>query len=81
MRRSKYGVVVAVLLLAASYSYAVEVTLFGPKQYTKTAAQADFFSESFPGRSGSGKIVVQNSGIDGQLRIKTVTCPSTRYQP
>jgi len=54
-----------ILVLAVGVGAAVEVTLLGPKQYVRTDASPNLFSDSFPGKSGTGKIIVQNGGVDG----------------
>jgi len=52
-------------------SNTVEVTLLGPKQYTRTDGQPNKYTDSFPGRIGQGKIILRNGGADGTHPISS----------
>ena len=53
-----------ILVLAVGYTYAVEVTLLGPKQYARTQGSPNLYNDSFIGKAGQGKIVIRNGGVD-----------------
>ena len=65
MKKTTTLTLATILILAVWYSYAVEVTLLGPKQYIRTDGSPNLYTDSFPGRAGTGRIVVQNGGVDG----------------
>jgi len=67
MKKSILIMLVIILAFAISYSYAVEVTLLGPKQYVRTTGKPNIFNDSFPGRPGQGKIIVQNGGLSSAI--------------
>ncbi len=60
-----------VLGLFIGRSLAAEVTLLGPKQYFRTAANPTIYTDSFPGFVGTGKLILMNGTQDGQNRISS----------
>jgi len=52
-------------------SNTVEVTLLGPKQYSRTAGKPNIYKDSFPGRFGEGKLIIKNGDESGSNRISS----------
>jgi hypothetical protein len=52
-------------------SNSVEVTLLGPKQYTRTSGMPNIYTDTFPGRVGQGKIILRNGGVSRTDRISS----------
>ncbi len=48
---------------------AVEVTVFGPKQYLRTTGSPDVYTDTFPWPEGEGMLIVKNGQWDGEHRI------------
>jgi len=67
MKKSSLIALATILILAVGYTYAVEVTLLGPKQYERTTGKPNTFTDSFPGRPGQGKIILQNDGLSSAI--------------
>jgi hypothetical protein len=65
------GAFFSILCLFAANLLAVQVTLLGPKQYVRTDGLPNIYTDSFPGRSGQGKIIVTNGGVDGTVAISS----------
>jgi hypothetical protein len=67
----KKSVLVVWVLLCFSIctSFAVEVTLLGPKQYLRTKQSPTKYSDTFPGRIGQGTLYIKNGTVGGQNRI------------
>jgi hypothetical protein len=63
-----------VLLFSAADSMAtVEVTVFGPVQYTRTTGAPNVFQSSFPAVAGKGTLVVTNGDPTGMHRISSAS--------
>jgi hypothetical protein len=71
MKRFILVVAVLVLGLFIGNSLAVEVTLFGPKQYSRTAGKPNVYADTFPGTSGQGKLILKNGTQAGKNRISS----------
>jgi len=69
----KTALIVMALLLGTfiGTSFAVEVTLFGPNQYTRTTGKPNVYADTFPGISGQGKLVLKNGTQDGKNRVSS----------
>ncbi|MDF1592252.1 MAG: hypothetical protein P1P89_12105 [Desulfobacterales bacterium] len=52
-------------------SAAVEVTVFGPMSYARTAGQPKVFSGSFSAIEGEGTLIVKNGRENGEDRISS----------
>ncbi|MBN1842539.1 MAG: hypothetical protein JW883_09710, partial [Deltaproteobacteria bacterium] len=72
MKRSVVISVVLVLslIIGISSALAVEVTLFGPKQYVRTSGSPDVFADTFVGVPGQGTLIVKNGNYDGGHRVE-----------
>jgi len=57
------------LLPPACFAQDVEVTIFGPKQYTRRVKRA-FYYDSFAGVSGKGEVIIQNGDSNGNNLVK-----------
>jgi len=64
----------AVILILGAFigtSFAVEVALFGPNQYTRTTGKPNAYTETFPGIVGHGKLILTNGTQDGKNRVSS----------
>jgi len=60
------------LLLLVPFAHAnVEVTLFGPAQFTRTNGKPNVFLSSFPAVAGKGTLVVTDGDLKAQNRISS----------
>ena len=50
-------------------SSAVDVTLFGPKQYLRTTGSANIYTDTFSAIAGEARLIVNNGDWDGNQRI------------
>jgi hypothetical protein len=57
--------------LFASSSSALEVTLFGPQQYQRTATHPNVYSGTFRGIAGTGRVIVLNGDEGGRHRVSS----------
>lgn len=57
--------------LLASTSFAVETTVFGPKQYKKVTNKTESFNDSFSATSGGGTMIVKNGNESGSYRVSS----------
>jgi RHS repeat-associated protein len=71
MKKSTLSAWFLLLSLAAITSSlsATEVTVFGPKQYMRTSAARDLFSDTFAAEPGQGKLIVRNGSSGGGQRV------------
>lgn len=65
MKKATLFVLAALLILVVGYGYGIEVTVLGPKKYTRTEGQPNSYTDTFPGTPGKCKIVLQNGGVAG----------------
>ena len=68
----KKQVLVLIFLLLGLFvgeSFAVEVTVFGPKQYLRTAGSKDVYANTFSAIPGEGKLIVRNGNQSGERRV------------
>ena len=54
------------LLPPACFAQDVQVTMFGPKQYLRTTASVDVFTDNFLGVQGNGTVIIQNGDGNGK---------------
>jgi len=69
----KKSVVISLFLLLSLFigtASAVEVTLFGPKQYVRTSGSPDVFADTFRGVPGQGTLIVKNGNYNGDRRVE-----------
>jgi len=71
MKRYYIFVSFCILFLFVTQSFAVEVTLYGPKQFTRHKGKPDVYTGNFPGRIGQGMLIVKNGTIEGTNRISS----------
>ena len=71
MMRKNYFILIFVFLLAfAGNSSAVEVTVFGPNQYTTTRGGTDVFTDTFSAVAGEALLIVKNGDYTGNHRVE-----------
>lgn len=66
MKKSIFLAIFVLFSILTISSYAVEVTLLGPKQYLRTKGSPTKYSDTFPGRIGQGTLYIKN-GTEGGL--------------
>ncbi len=71
MRRIYILSLVFILFVFVCTSYAIEVTLLGPKQYLRTEGKPYIYTSSFPGRISEGILKVLNGDLTGTNRISS----------
>ncbi|RJQ52518.1 MAG: carboxypeptidase regulatory-like domain-containing protein [Nitrospiraceae bacterium] len=80
MAGKKYLVWFFVFILAfAGTSYAGNVTVFGPAQYTTTQGGTDVFTDTFSAISGEARITVRNGTLTGTKRIDNAISSARVY--
>jgi hypothetical protein len=57
------------LILFAGMSYAVEVSVFGPSQYTTTQGETAVYSDTFSASAGAAFLTVKNGDYTGNHRV------------
>jgi len=57
--------------LFISTSFAVEVTVLGPKQYFRTTGKPNLYTDTFPGMAGQGKLLIKNGDTAGKNRLSS----------
>jgi hypothetical protein len=68
----KKTILIALFLFLSLFlgtSSAVDVTLFGPKQYLRTTGSANVYTDTFSAIAGEAKLTVKNGDWDGSQRI------------
>jgi len=58
------------LLPPTCFAQDVAVTMFGPKQYLRTTASVDTFTDSFNGVPGNGTVIIQNGDGNGHNLVE-----------
>ncbi|MFX0205279.1 MAG: matrixin family metalloprotease [Candidatus Hodarchaeota archaeon] len=77
----KHLIIVPLFLLGLciSSSSAVEVTLYGPKQFTREEGKPNVYTDTFPGRIGEGILVIKNNRVSSAIiRINGVQVLGTK---
>ena len=71
MMRKNYIIwIFAFLLVFAGNSSAIEVTVFGPNQYTTTQGGTDVFTDTFSAVAGEALLIVKNGDYTGNHRVE-----------
>ena len=71
MKKSFLNLLFFLLGLFICSSYAVEVTLLGPKQYQRADGKPKVITNTFPGRIGEELLIVKNGTLEGNNRISS----------
>jgi len=67
MKKSLIIISLFLLGFCISSSYAVEVTLLGPKTYLRTKGKPNVYTDTFPGRVGEGTLVIKNNRVSSAI--------------
>jgi hypothetical protein len=71
MKKSALFTLALLLGFFIGTSFAVEVTLFSPHQYSRTTGKPNVYTNTFPGIAGQGKLILKNGTQDGKNRISS----------
>ncbi|MBS3906372.1 MAG: M23 family metallopeptidase [Syntrophaceae bacterium] len=71
MKKSILIASVLLLSLWVGSSFAAQVTLFGPNQYSRSTGKPNVYSGTFPGIAGQGKLIIKNGDTSGNNRVSS----------
>ena len=71
MKRTILVALVLLLGLFVSTSFAVEVTLLGPKQYSRTTGKPNVYTSTFSGTVCWGRLIITNGDQKGNFRVSS----------